>query len=76
MISLRKINYKLEILFIKNMFHFWLIAQVTNPTYVFICFGAAVEALIIGGMATFGAKLIQEKFNVDITYAGTIMGML
>ncbi|KAH3858651.1 solute carrier organic anion transporter family member 4A1-like [Dreissena polymorpha] len=49
---------------------------VTNPTYVFICFGAAVEALIIGGMATFGAKLIQEKFNVDITYAGTVMGII
>lgn len=43
---------------------------------MFICFGAAVEALIIGGMATFGAKLIQEKFNVDITYAGTLMGMI
>ena len=41
---------------------------------MFICLGAAVEALIIGGMATFGTKLIQEKFNVDITYAGTIMG--
>lgn len=39
-----------------------------------ICCGAAVEALIIGGMATFGAKLIQERFNVDITWAGTVMG--
>ncbi|XP_045187435.2 solute carrier organic anion transporter family member 4A1-like isoform X2 [Mercenaria mercenaria] len=52
----------------------WLL--VTNPTYVFICCGAAVEALIIGGMATFGAKLIQEKFNVDITWAGTVMGII
>ncbi|XP_060592764.1 solute carrier organic anion transporter family member 4A1-like isoform X2 [Ruditapes philippinarum] len=52
----------------------WLL--ITNPTYVLICCGAAVEALIIGGMATFGAKLIQEKFNVDITWAGTVMGII
>ena len=48
--------------------------QVKNPTYVFICFGAATEALIIGGMATFGAKLMQEKFHVDLPRAGLIMG--
>lgn len=52
----------------------WLL--ITNPTYVFICCGAAVEALIIGGMATFGSKIIQEKFNVDIIWAGTVMGII
>lgn len=47
-----------------------------NPTYVFICLGAATEALIIGGMATFGAKLMQEKFHIDLTRAGLIMGII
>ena len=50
------------------------LSQIKNPTYVFICFGAATEALIIGGMATFGAKLMQEKFHIDMTRAGLIMG--
>ena len=54
--------------------HVHCIIQLKNPTYVFICLGAATEALIIGGMATFGTKLMQEKFHVDLTRAGLIMG--
>ncbi|XP_048259145.1 solute carrier organic anion transporter family member 4C1-like [Haliotis rufescens] len=47
-----------------------------NPTYVLTCLGATVEAMIVTGLATFGAKLLQQKFHADITTAGLIMGIV
>ncbi|XP_067681617.1 solute carrier organic anion transporter family member 4C1-like [Haliotis asinina] len=47
-----------------------------NPTYVLTCLGATVEAMIITGLATFGAKLLQQKFHADIATAGLIMGIV
>ncbi|CAG2204508.1 SLCO4A [Mytilus edulis] len=49
---------------------------IKNPTYVFICLGSVCETLLIGGTATFGAKIIKEFFNVDLATAGTIMGAI
>lgn len=36
--------------------------------------GATIELLVVGGLAVFGAKLIQVLFNVDLTTAGSVMG--
>nr|XP_022328749.1 solute carrier organic anion transporter family member 4A1-like [Crassostrea virginica] len=52
----------------------WLLAK--NPAFVFIILGGTVEIFIIGGLATFGAKLFQEFFNVDIYEAGNLMGFI
>jgi hypothetical protein len=41
-----------------------------------VCLGSVCETLLIGGTASFGAKIIQEFFNVDLATAGTIMGIL
>lgn len=49
--------------------------QAKNPAFVFIILGGTVEIFIIGGLATFGAKLFQEFFNIDIYEAGNLMGM-
>ena len=51
------------------------IFQAKNPAFVFIILGGTVEIFIIGGLATFGAKLFQEFFNVDIYEAGNLMGI-
>jgi hypothetical protein len=40
-----------------------------------VCLGSVCETLLIGGTASFGAKIIQEFFNVDLATAGTIMGI-
>ncbi|KAK3092949.1 hypothetical protein FSP39_009291 [Pinctada imbricata] len=47
-----------------------------NPAYVFIVLGGTVEIFIVGGLATFGAKLFQEFHNVPLVEAGFIMGMI
>lgn len=52
------------------------ILQLKNPTFVFLALAATTEALIIGGLATFGAKLLQQFFNIDLTKAGLTMGMI
>ncbi|XP_033735058.1 solute carrier organic anion transporter family member 4A1-like isoform X2 [Pecten maximus] len=49
---------------------------VRNPAFLFTCLSATAEALIIGGLATFGAKLLQEFYHVDLTKAGLIMGLI
>ncbi|XP_062617842.1 solute carrier organic anion transporter family member 4A1-like [Saccostrea cucullata] len=53
-----------------------LLLLAKNPAFVFIILGGTVEIFIIGGLATFGAKLFQEFFNVDILEAGNLMGFI
>ncbi|XP_048732891.2 solute carrier organic anion transporter family member 4A1-like [Ostrea edulis] len=52
----------------------WLLLK--NPTYVFIILGATIELMVVGGTAVFGAKLIHVLFNVDLTTAGSVMGII
>ncbi|XP_052697071.1 solute carrier organic anion transporter family member 4A1-like isoform X2 [Crassostrea angulata] len=52
----------------------WLLLK--NPTFVFIMLGATIELLVVGGLAVFGAKLIHVLFNVDLTTAGSVMGII
>uniref|UniRef100_K1QEF8 Solute carrier organic anion transporter family member n=1 Tax=Magallana gigas TaxID=29159 RepID=K1QEF8_MAGGI len=70
--------YKEEENFGKSIKHLprslWLLAK--NPAFVFIILGGTVEIFIIGGLATFGAKLFQEFFNIDIYEAGNLMGFI
>ena len=51
-------------------------SQLKNPAFLLLCLGATFDSLIISGTATFGAKLLQQFFMVDLTMAGTIMGKL
>ncbi|XP_062617844.1 solute carrier organic anion transporter family member 4A1-like [Saccostrea cucullata] len=52
----------------------WLLLK--NPTFVFIVLGATIELNIVGGTAVFGAKLLHVLFNVDLTTAGSVMGII
>ncbi|KAK3092404.1 hypothetical protein FSP39_002395 [Pinctada imbricata] len=49
---------------------------VRNPAYSFIVLAATIELLVIGGLATFGAKILTIIFNVDLTEAGSVMGII
>ncbi|XP_069117597.1 solute carrier organic anion transporter family member 4A1-like [Argopecten irradians] len=49
---------------------------VKNPAFLFVCLSSTTEALFVGGLATFGSKLIQEMYHVDLTSAGLIMGLI
>ena len=37
--------------------------------------GATIELMKVGGTAVFGAKLLHVLFNVDLTTAGSVMGI-
>ncbi|XP_012944388.1 solute carrier organic anion transporter family member 4A1 [Aplysia californica] len=47
-----------------------------NPTFLLTCLGGVGDALIVGGTASFGAKLLQVLFHVDLSTAGWIMGAI
>ena len=51
-----------------------ILTQIKNPAYVLICLASCCETLIIAGTATFGAKLLQLFFHVDLMKAGFVMG--
>ena len=54
----------------KNFYHF----QARNPTFVFLSLSACTEGMIISGVATFGAKFLQEKFNLPAALGSFVMG--
>ena len=45
-----------------------------NPTFVFESFAIALDSLLIGGMAVFGAKFMEILFGLDAGSAGTYFG--
>lgn len=51
-----------------------LILQVRNPTFLFLSLGGCAEGMVISGVATFGAKFLQEKFNLPAALASFVMG--
>ncbi len=50
------------------------IFQIRIPCYVVINLAACAETLIIGGLAAFAPKVLEEKFDVVPSDAGLIMG--
>ncbi|XP_021348125.1 solute carrier organic anion transporter family member 4A1-like [Mizuhopecten yessoensis] len=49
---------------------------IKNPAFLCVCLASTTEALFVGGLATFGSKLLQEMYHVDLTSAGFIMGLI
>ncbi|KAH3750801.1 hypothetical protein DPMN_185335 [Dreissena polymorpha] len=49
---------------------------VRNPTFLFLTLSACMEGMIISGVATFGGKFLQEKFNLPAAFASFVMGLI
>jgi hypothetical protein len=49
--------------------------QICIPTYTLVVFGACAETLIIGGLAAFAPKILEEKFDILPSDSGFIMGI-
>ncbi|XP_069107929.1 solute carrier organic anion transporter family member 4A1-like [Argopecten irradians] len=49
---------------------------ILNPTFFFLSIGTCTEGLIVGGVAAFGPKFMQEKFNLPAALASFIMGII
>ncbi|XP_033728387.1 solute carrier organic anion transporter family member 4A1-like isoform X2 [Pecten maximus] len=49
---------------------------ITNPTFFFLSIGTCTEGLIVSGVAAFGPKFMQEKFNLPTALASFIMGII
>lgn len=45
-----------------------------NPTFLFLALATCTEGMIVSGLAAFGAKFFQEKFNLPAPFAGLLMG--
>lgn len=52
----------------------WLLLQLMNPTFLFLALATCTEGMIVSGIAAFGAKFFQEKFNLPAAFAGLLMG--
>lgn len=52
----------------------WLWLQLMNPTFLFLALATCTEGMIVSGIAAFGAKFFQEKFNLPAAFAGLLMG--
>ena len=50
--------------------------QARNPTFLFLSLSACTEGMIISGIATFGGKFLQEKFNLPAALASFVMGKI
>ena len=53
----------------------YLYFQLCIPTYTLVVLGACAETLIIGGLAAFAPKILEEKFDILPSDAGFIMGI-
>ncbi|XP_022324180.1 solute carrier organic anion transporter family member 4A1-like [Crassostrea virginica] len=53
-----------------------LIALLMNPTFLFLALATCTEGMIVSGIAAFGAKFFQEKFNLPAAFAGLLMGIV
>jgi hypothetical protein len=45
-----------------------------NPTFLFLALATCTEGMIVSGIAAFGAKFFQEKFNLPAAFAALLMG--
>ncbi|KAK3587445.1 hypothetical protein CHS0354_007936 [Potamilus streckersoni] len=52
----------------------WNLVQ--NPTYIFLSFSVSTEGMLVSGIATFGAKFLQEKFNLPAALASFVIGII
>uniref|UniRef100_K1RCR9 Solute carrier organic anion transporter family member n=1 Tax=Magallana gigas TaxID=29159 RepID=K1RCR9_MAGGI len=53
-----------------------LAALIMNPTFLFLALATCTEGMIVSGIAAFGAKFFQEKFNLPAPFAGLLMGIV
>jgi len=53
-----------------------LMALLTNPTYIFINFGGAMDGITLTGLSTFLPKYLQSQFALTPSTAGILMGAL
>lgn len=53
-----------------------LAALIMNPTFLFLALATCTEGMIVSGLAAFGAKFFQEKFNLPAPFAGLLMGIV
>ncbi|XP_061188346.1 solute carrier organic anion transporter family member 4A1-like [Saccostrea echinata] len=51
-------------------------ALIMNPTFLFLALATCTEGMIVSGIAAFGAKFFQEKFNLPAAFAGLLMGIV
>ncbi|XP_053378274.1 solute carrier organic anion transporter family member 4A1-like [Mercenaria mercenaria] len=51
-----------------------IVRLVSIPTYTLVILGACAETLVIGGLAAFAPKILEEKFDILPSDSGFIMG--
>ncbi|XP_046377706.2 solute carrier organic anion transporter family member 4A1-like isoform X2 [Haliotis rufescens] len=49
---------------------------IKNPTFFFLSLASCMGGMAVSGMAAFGAKFLQEQFNLQAAYASMIMGVI
>ncbi|XP_046573481.1 solute carrier organic anion transporter family member 4A1-like [Haliotis rubra] len=49
---------------------------IKNPTFFFLSLASCMGGMAVSGMAAFGAKFLQEQFNLQAAYASMIMGAI
>uniref|UniRef100_A0A8C6P2E2 Solute carrier organic anion transporter family member n=1 Tax=Nothobranchius furzeri TaxID=105023 RepID=A0A8C6P2E2_NOTFU len=47
-----------------------------NPTFLFLCLAGASEAMLIGGMSTFGPKFLEAQFSLSASDAAMWFGYM
>ncbi|CAK8680098.1 unnamed protein product [Clavelina lepadiformis] len=47
-----------------------------NPTFLFLSLGTALDSVLIGGFAVFGAKYLETQFALGVSQAGTYFGLM
>ncbi|KAK3083064.1 hypothetical protein FSP39_012962 [Pinctada imbricata] len=57
-------------------FPLMLWALLRNPTFLFLALATCTEGIIVNGVASFGAKFMQEKFNLPAAFAALLMGIV
>ncbi|KAK3610855.1 hypothetical protein CHS0354_039126 [Potamilus streckersoni] len=53
-----------------------LLLLLRNLPFLLVSLACTAEALVIGGYATFGVKILHQRFNLDLPTAGSIFGIV
>ncbi|KAL3872708.1 hypothetical protein ACJMK2_035914 [Sinanodonta woodiana] len=53
-----------------------LLLLLRNVPFLLVSLACSAEALIVEGYATFGVKILHQRFNLDIPTAGSIFGIV
>ena len=55
-------------------YSFDCVIQAKNPTFILVTLSSVCETLLVSGVTTFGSKIAQQLFNIDLATAGTVIG--